>query len=121
MDIAKFLNQTAVHWRFSGFDGFGGFTFDSSPSEESVRWADETSIYASKDGEEIAAKTKILTKSLVNENDYYYLGELTDLNSGEISDPTTVDGAYRVKRVYTLVDIKGNTLGYKAFFDEGTA
>ena len=135
MNITKFLNQTGVRWEFSGHDGYGGGTYASSPEEISCRCSDYLANYVTRGGEEEKAMTTVLTETAMAINDWFYLGELSDVldqyfANGDfyangaiyakgVSDgydtPENIDGAYRVNQVAKITWIDGTVIGYKSF------
>lgn len=124
MDILKFLNQTAVVWSYASPDGKGGFIFDSSPSEIRVRKSVDVGIWSDNVADKSISKTKLLAISEVKENDYIYLGKLSDVPFEYINDPIRLkigrERARRVKRVSKTYEVKTDkVLLYKIYFDPG--
>jgi len=91
------LNQTAVYWGSPTDDGYGGYTF-ADPVEIDCRWVSANELIIANNGEQIVTRAKVQVKQDLDIDGYLYLGELDDLSSSEEDDPTTVDGAYRIRK-----------------------
>lgn len=135
MNFAKFLNQTATRWEFSGNDGYGGASYASSPEEITCRWSDHISTFVNMKGEEELAGTTVLTESEIAVDDWLYLGDVSGVLSEHLADgtyyangaiyadgvsdtydsPENIAGAFRVKQVAKIVTIKADQTLYKVF------
>jgi hypothetical protein len=94
--IAKFAVQTVVYWANPTNDGDGNLTYDT-PVEILVRWDDKTQLVTDSTGKEKVSKAEILTNQEMLEEEFLYLGSLSDFASGEdISNPKTVDDSYMI-------------------------
>lgn len=100
--IIKFIKsvcvQTAVYWQPGQADGFGQIVFPS-PVEVDVRWDDVAEVISDGKGKEIVSKAQIMTPTMLKEQGYLFLGELSDLNSEQVENPVLVNKAYEIKRV----------------------
>ena len=95
--ISRLCVQTAVYWGSPAEDGYGGKTF-ADPVEISCRWENTLEVIRDAFGNEIVCRSGIYVTQDVEEQGYMYLGTLDDLDSDEEADPTTVDGAYEIRR-----------------------
>jgi len=91
--VTRLLSQTLVYWANPVSDGYGGQTFDD-PVEVSGRCEYIEEKILMENGEEAVSKAHIYLDQVVREGEYFYLGELTDLDSAPI--PSTTDGSMRV-------------------------
>lgn len=91
------LNQTCVYWGNPTADGYGGFTWDD-PVEIACRWVDSTRLIRDSKGEEIVCRAEVQLRQDVDEDGLLYLGTLDDLESSEEETPTSITGAYMIKR-----------------------
>ena len=117
--VARLMQQTATHWELadtSVYDQYGDPSFKSvapqllSPEEgKGVRWEDRTEKFINQRGDE--DHSKAIVWSAVTEfavGDYLYRGTSTATN------PETVSGADRIKRIERVWDLKGRISLYKA-------
>lgn len=93
---ASTFKQTAVHWAFSSRDGFGVRTFVAG-AEVSCRWEEKQQRFVTLEGDELVSRAIVYHAATINPGDYLYLGDLEDLDSGEVADPTTAASAYEVR------------------------
>lgn len=106
MNIAKYLNQTAVYWANPTPDGLGGWTYDS-PVERDVRWTDKQEKFLSgkevQDGvQELVSRSVILAESDFDVNGRLYLGVLADLDSDELPDSVEALTIMAVGKIPTI-------------------
>lgn len=85
------LTQTIVYWALDKPDGRGGYLFDS-PVEITGRWEDRQEKFVDANGEEVISKSIIFLNQDVTINGWLYLGEFSDLSSGELADPGEIEG-----------------------------
>lgn len=104
--LANKLNQTAVYWSVSGFDGYGKPSFVAGVEKE-VKWADKQEMFLNSDRKEELSAAVIHIDFDISLNDYFYLGELDDLTAGEIADPLICDDAYKVKSFSKISNLSG--------------
>ena len=91
--VTKLMRQTLVYWANPVNDGYGGETFDD-PVEVSGRCEYIEEKILTEKGEEAVSKAHVYVDQVVREGEYFYLGELTDLDSAPV--PKLTDGAMRV-------------------------
>lgn len=102
------LRERITHWPKQGNDGFGGTTF-GSPQTLKARWEDRAELVLDEAGDEVRAESVVYLASDVAEGDYIYNG------ISNASDPTTVDGAKKVKTFQKLPDLRVNAYERRAF------
>jgi len=100
------LNQTVVYWGNPQSDGSGGRSFDAAV-DISVRWEDRQELFIDAAGQEQQSRAVIVLSQDVDHGGYLYLGDLNDLDSGEIADPLTVSGAYEIRHFTKSPDRQG--------------
>lgn len=93
--IERICKQTAVYWGNPEDDGYGGKTYDD-PVEVKVRWDEVFQTIKNSKGEEVEADAKVLTPIDLDLAGMLFLGELTDIDSGDLTTPVKVDGAYEI-------------------------
>ena len=107
MSIQRFIEsicvQTAVHWSYTGNDGFGEPTF-ADPVEIKCRWTDYDQINTDNEGRQFTSNAEVLVPQDVKRMDYLYLGTLVDI--GSEPDPRKVDNAHAVTRFTKVPMIK---------------
>ena len=108
------LRQTAVYWGNPQSDGTGGRTFDD-PVELSVRWEQRQELFIDVGGQEVTSQAVVYVDQDVDIGGYLYLGDLDDLSSAEEASPLTVDGAYEIRGLKKLPDIKASRFMRKAW------
>lgn len=91
------LKQTCVYWGNPTDDGYGGYTYDD-PVELPCGWKDSTRVITDSKGQQIVCRAEVQVKQDLDENGRLYLSTLDDLESSEEEDPTSITGAYLIKR-----------------------
>ena len=87
-------------------DGEGGISFTAG-TEISCRWEGKQMKYIASTGEVAISRANVFTSQDVSLKGYLFLGELTDLDSGSIVDPTLEHEAYEIKAFNKVPSIKG--------------
>ena len=105
MDIAHFLNQTAVYWASPVADGRGGHTFTEGV-EVSCRWEDKAVQFVAPTGEEELSRAMVFLGQDVDLGGYLFLGELDDLTSAAGEDPTEEDDAFIIRSFQKVSDLR---------------
>jgi len=98
--LTQAMTQTIVYWGSPTPDGMGTKTY-ADPVEIKGRWQSRVELIdrvGSRLGETVVSRAQIFLLQDVDEMGYLYLGDLDDLDSDEEGDPTSVDGAYEIKR-----------------------
>lgn len=106
--IKRNLKQTLTHWTVTP-DGYGGFTF-SAPTTYPCRWEDKNVRFISDTGEEVTSSSLVMMASELPTGDYIALGD-----HSLVVDPTTLDGAHRIKQINQVTDLRNTVTLYKAF------
>ena len=113
--IVKNCKQTCVYWGSPVNDGYGGFTF-ASPIEIKCRWEDKVQLIRMDDGNMQSSRSIAYVLQELDEEGYLYLGTLADLDSAEEEDPSTVVGAWVIKKFEKSPVLgKTNVFAYKAW------
>jgi len=106
--LAESFNQKAVYWGSPSTDGFGKLSF-ADAIEIDVRWEERQELFLSATGKEEVSRAVVYSASQDFENDgYLFLGELTDIDSGDLDTPQNVTNAYPIRGYYKKPDIGGN-------------
>lgn len=100
--IASKLNQTITYWANPVNDGYGSFSFDAAV-ELSARWEQVNEVVRANDGEEYVTIARVFLSQEVEEGEYIYLGQESDLDSNH-GDPQA-QGALRVLAVSILPEL----------------
>jgi hypothetical protein len=109
------FNQKAVYWGSPTTDGFGKLTF-ADPVEIDVRWEEHQELFMSAAGKEEISKANVYSATDDFENDaYLYLGELDDIDSGDLDNPQNILGAFPIRAYYKKVSIDGADYFRKAW------
>lgn len=112
--LARNQKQKAVYWGNPTKDGYGKFSYDD-PVEIDCRWVDTTEIIMAANGEQIVCNAKVRVSQDLDKQGMLYLGYLQNLTESQLSDPTTVDGAYEIKRFDKIPSVRGNKFYRKAY------
>lgn len=90
---ARFRKQTATVWKQNGVDSGGDPEFTAaSPFTITVRWEERNDNLIGTDGESFMSQAVVYPGIDLVPGDYLYLGTNTT------ADPTTVTGAFEVKK-----------------------
>jgi len=89
--MLPFKFQDATYWASPVPNGFGGHTF-AAPVQIKVRWEDKTEEFLTALGEPVFSQSVLYIDQDIDIGGYMFLG--TSLTA----DPTTVEGAFPVKR-----------------------
>lgn len=93
------LKQTATYWAPASTDIFGKVTY-SAPQERACRWEDRQELFRDKAGQETTSRSKIFMALDADLDGYLYLG------TSAASDPTTVAGAWEIRQIARLPDLR---------------
>lgn len=106
--ITRGYKQTATYWGSPTPNGSGGFSY-AAPVTLNVRWEDKAVQYSDPSGEINVSKSEVFVPSDVEIGGYLYLG--TSVNA----DPTAVAGAYEIKQVHKIPDLRNARAERRAF------
>lgn len=112
--ITNALKQTAVYWGTPVSDGQGGRTF-ADPVELAVRWEQKQELFRNAAGQESTSSAIVFVGQDVDLGGYLYLGELTDISSGEEGNPQIVSGAYEIRLCDKTPDFKATNFVRRAW------
>lgn len=107
--IGRFMNQTITYWAppaDGNPDEFGDYTYQSAASI-SGRWEIRDLLFINRVGTEEHSHAIVYTATAVDVDGFLYLGTST------ASDPTSVDGADRIRQVERIWGVKGIDSMYK--------
>lgn len=111
----RLATQTVVYWGNPTSNGFGQKTFDA-PVEIKCRWEESEGLKQSKQGEEKVptnmANMKIIHTSKLDLYGFIFLGSLSDI-VGDNTNPTAIDGAYKIMEVQMIPLISGQGFEYE--------
>ena len=91
-------NQKAVWWTGGTIDGFSQRSYDPGV-EIYVRWQKKIRTIVGEGGREVVSRAEVLTDSEVQRGDYLWRGELADLDSDQVVDPTELSEAFEVAEI----------------------
>ena len=99
MKLDKYFTSTATYWGPGVPDGYGGTTWPD-PVIISVRWEGRNELFVDSNGEEVRSQSIVYPNQNVELGGYLYHGEST------ASDPTTVDGALKIRAVRKIPNLR---------------
>lgn len=111
MNLERTLIHTAVYWGSPVSDGYGGFTF-ADPVELSVRWLDRQEVIRGADYRQEVSRAVVLAAVDLEEGGMIAHMALMDLES---NDSPQANGAYVIRAVSKVADIKGTISVRKAY------
>ena len=106
--IGRSLRQDATYWAYSSTNKYGDPTF-ATPVDVTVRWEARNVVFTDKNGEQTHSKAIVYCMTSLAVDGYLYLGTSTATN------PESVSGADRIRRVDATPDIRATTNLYKAY------
>ena len=101
MGVSRHMHDDVTHWPVDGSDGFGGFTFGEAVKFKG-RWEDKAELFIDLNGEQETSRAVVYTPIAVPVGDYLALGDKT-----ATSDPTTIDGPFRVRAYQRSTNLSG--------------
>lgn len=108
MTFPRALNQAVTHWVTTP-DGYGGFAF-ATPVALNGRWEKRRMLldrFGS--GQETHSEAQVFVETSVAEGDYLFQG------TSVIADPSTLDGAYQIKKYEEITDLRNINVTRKAW------
>ncbi len=113
--LAGSFNQKAVYWGTPVTDGYGKLSFGDAV-QINVRWEEHQELFLDSSGKESMSKATVYSEDKDFENDgYLYLGELSEISSGELENPQSVSGASPIQAYYKKISIDGTDYFRKAW------
>lgn len=103
----KFLSETITYWTPASHDHFSKETW-STPTTISGRWESRSERFATALGEEAISNAKVYLASEVTVAGWLYPG------TSSASDPTTVSGAFPIRRAERVPTLREEEYIYKA-------
>lgn len=100
------LQQTAVLWTNPVLDGFGGRTFDDG-IEIACRWENRQELFVDAQGRQVLSRAVVFVDRDIAVHDFLFLGELSDLASGE-DQPFTNTNAFEVRAYKSIPSLKAD-------------
>jgi len=108
MSFPRALNQVVTHWGTTP-DGFGGFAF-TAPAALNGRWQKKREVIDRFGaGQEYVSTAQVFIDVDIIEGDYLFEG------ASAISDPSTLDGAFQVKKYEAVTDLRNIEVTRKAW------
>ncbi len=108
MSFPRALNQEVTHWGTTP-DGFGGFAF-TTPTALNGRWQKSREVidrFGS--GQENVSMAQVFIDTDIVEGDYLFEG------TSVVVDPSTLDGAFQVKKYEAITDLRNIEVTRKAW------
>ena len=106
--IRRMLKQTVTYWAPSTFDKFGDPSF-VAPTTFVARFESKNVVFTDKNGEQSHSKAIVYSTTVVAVDGYLYLGTSSTTN------PESVSGADRIRRVDIDPNIKDTVTLYKSY------
>ena len=106
--IRRMLKQTVTYWSYSSYDKYGDPSF-AAPTTFVARFESKNVVFTDKNGEQAHSKAIVYSTTAVAVDGYLFLGTSTTTN------PESVSGADRIRRVDIDPNIKGTGALYKAY------
>ncbi len=106
--MLPFKFQTATYWGAPVPDGYGGSTF-TTPISIKVRWEEKQEEFLTSFGQPVFSQAVVRTDIDIDIGGYLFLG------SSSIADPTSVEGAFPVKRFSKTPDLRNAELARKVW------
>lgn len=106
--LSRGLKQTVTYWGPSTYNKYGDQTW-AAPVTFAARWESRNELFITKDGEESHARAIVYALTSMAVDGYLYLG------TSVATDPETVSGADKIRRIDGTPDLKGQTTLYKAY------
>jgi len=97
---SRSLNDVITWWATSS-DGQGGYVY-TAPSILKGKWIEEETLSKGSKGVDIVSDSAVILDQDVSVGDYLTLGDLTS-----VSDPTTLDNAFRIQKFRRYTDLRG--------------
>ena len=102
------LNQDVTHWSTIP-DGYGGFVF-TTPVVLGGRWQKKREIIDRFGaGQEAVSAAQVFIDTDIDEGDYLFEG------ASVVADPSTLDGAFQVKKYEAVTDLRNINVTRKAW------
>jgi hypothetical protein len=105
MRFNRLLKQKAVYWALLSSDGYGEKYF-SDAVEISCRWLGKAEKYTNPEGEEKTSKSNVISLTPMTVGGYLKLCGLVDLDSDMVDNPTEDDGAFEIKQISVVPNLK---------------
>jgi hypothetical protein len=107
MSYSALLADTLTYWSPSTSDGFGGMSY-GAPTGLLGRYQLDNQNFQDADGEEFISASICYTTTQLVQDGWVYEGASVAVN------PQTVEGAYRIRRLYTTASPNDSITVYKA-------
>lgn len=108
------FKQKAVYWASPVSDGYGGYTYDAGV-EVDVRWEDKQEMFIDKEGREALSHAIVYLEQDVDIGEYFWLGDIDDLDSQGEDDPAFVSGAREIRAFNKIPNVSSTTYLRKAW------
>jgi hypothetical protein len=108
MGASRNLRHKVTWWPTSQA-AYGGFSF-GMPELLRGRWEENAQQFRTPEGEEVVSSAIAYLSADVSIGDYIMLGDFTDH-----SDPTALQGAYRVRQFSKVTNLRNISVIRKAF------
>jgi hypothetical protein len=103
--IKKARKGYAVYWPVSGTTGRSGRLKFGAPVEIRVRWDDTVVDFIDSEGKEAKSQAMVMVDRKTPPGGFLYKGKEETLESNH-SDPYSVEGAYRIRRLDEIPNFK---------------
>lgn len=107
MSYEALLQTTITYWPPGANTGFGDLTY-GEPGPLLARYQSDNTNQQDDDGEEFVSAAVVYTTEQLEHNGWVFNGSSVEAN------PQDVEGAYRIRRLYTTSNPAGTVVVYKA-------
>lgn len=99
MSFSQGLNQDITYWPTTGYGGFGSNTF-GSPVTIKGRWEEKSELIRDKTGSEVVSTTRVYLNQDIAMDGFLFLG------TSVAADPTGLAGAYEIRQLSKIPDLR---------------
>lgn len=100
--------HVATYWGAPTLAGYGVYTF-AAPVQVNCRWEDKNEEFINDQGNDEMSQAVVYLDTDVAPGGYLFLG------TSAVADPTTVDGAHKIKRFTKIPDVRAVNYQLKAW------
>lgn len=101
-----YMTQTATYWGAPTIDRYGDYSYPA-PVQIACRWEDNNEKVTDADGNEFVSRSVVYPEQDLARGGWLYLGTSVE------ADPHDQEGAYEVRQVRAIPDLRGKLVEYK--------
>jgi hypothetical protein len=103
-----------VRWAITSWDDGTGQRVFSAPVDVAVRWEDKAESYTDRTGQQLISDAIVYAQTSFAVGDYLWRGESNQVSSADTLRPENVDGAYEVRSIESVTNLRGSVTLYTA-------